>query len=42
MVQYYVQARDGYYLIQCIAPRLSWSRYAPLFHTMIQSLKFLP
>jgi hypothetical protein len=42
MVQYYVEVPDGYFMIQCIAPRKAWPQYAPLFAKIISSFEILP
>lgn len=40
MVQFYVQAGDDLYLIQCIAPVSEWNTYNALFATMIRTFQF--
>ncbi len=40
MVQYYVEASDGYFLVQCMAPEEQWDRFKPLFAIMISHFAF--
>jgi len=40
MVQYYVQAGDDLFLIQCVAPASEWNAYSGLFATMIRTFQF--
>ena len=40
IVQYYIQARDDLYLIQCIAPINEWTIYNTAFATMIRTFQF--
>jgi hypothetical protein len=40
-IEYYVEAPSGIYLVQCIAPRDSWSLYSPLFTKILEKFQFL-
>lgn len=41
MVEYYVEADNGYLLIQCLAIKEGWPVYAPVFATMLRTFSFL-
>lgn len=41
IVQYYISADSGYYLIQCIAPLADWPAYSAIFSTMLKTFAFL-
>jgi len=40
MVQYYIETPQGCYLVQCIAPKRSWTRFSPIFATALGKIKF--
>src|SRR5262249_51196412 len=40
MVQYFIPASDGYYVIYLLAPFQSWKSYTPLFNNLIKSAQF--
>jgi hypothetical protein len=40
-IEYYVEAPNGIYLVQCIAPRDAWTLYSPLFQRILEKFKFL-
>ena len=41
-LDYYVEGPLGVYFIQCVAPHEKWPHYAPVFASIISSLRFLP
>jgi len=41
LVEYYVEAPEGYYLVQCIGPKNQWASFSRVFTRIIDSFQFL-